>query len=321
MEEYAATSDPRVWKAVNDIAAMIHQVDPDHPTMTVIAEIGGDKLPSIKRYCPSIDVVGINTYGGVMSIPTRYAEAAMDRPYVVTEFGPPGTWEIPRNGWDVPEELSSTAKAEIYAAAYAALHADPNCLGSFAFAWGNKQEATATWFGMFLPDGTRLGAVDAMTQAWSGRPAANRSPELTALSLDGDPVLAPGATIRAELSATDPEGDPIEAQWVLFQEMDAFESMGDFRPTPPTFPEAIRAADATGATIQMPDRAGNYRLFAYLRDGAGAAGRWPTCRCRPRAATPRRRAACRWRCRWWCAATQAATPTCLRATWARPTTS
>ncbi len=271
MEEYAATSDPRVWKAVNDIAAMIQEVDPDHPTMTVIAEIGGDKLPSIKKYCPAIDAVGINTYGGVTSIPTRYAQAQMDRPYVVTEFGPPGTWEIPRNGWDVPEELSSTAKADIYAAAHQALDADPACLGSFAFAWGNKQEATATWFGMFLPDGSKLGAVDAMTQAWSGKPAADLAPRIASLSIAGEPVVAPGAAVAATLDASDPEGQPLAIEWVLFQEMDEFESMGDFRPTPPTFPEAIRPAGEGKVNVTMPQRPGNYRLFAYVRDASGGA--------------------------------------------------
>ncbi len=269
MEEYGATTDPRVWKAVNDIAEMIQETDPDHPTMTVIAEIGGDKLASIKKHCPAIDAVGINTYGGVTSIPTRYAAAGMDRPYIVAEFGPPGMWEIPTNGWEVPVELTSSAKADVYAAAYAALHADPNCLGSFAFLWGNKQEATATWFGMFLPDGTRLGAVDAMTEAWSGAPAANLSPVVASMGLTGEPVAAPGSSLRVGLDATDPEGDPISVEWVLSQEMDEFESAGDFRPTPPTFPDAISESDATGATVTLPDSPGKFRLFAYVRDGAG----------------------------------------------------
>ena len=271
MEEYAATTDPRVWEAVNDVAAMIKKVDPDHPTMTVIAEIGGDKLASIKRYCPAIDIVGINTYGGVTSIPTRYAEADMDRPYVVTEFGPPGTWEIPRNGWDVPEELSSTAKADVYAKAYDVLHADPTCLGSFAFTWGFKQEATATWFGMVLPDGSKLGAVDALTKAWSGKPAADLTPQIASLSIAGEPVVAPGAAVAATLDARDPEGAPLATEWVLFQEMEVFESMGDFRPTPPTFPDAIEDLGDGRVTVTMPKRAGNYRLFAYTRDGSGGA--------------------------------------------------
>ena len=269
MEEYGQTTDPRVWKAVNDIAAMIAEVDPDHPTMTVIAEIGGDKLESIRQYCPDVDIVGINSYGGVASMPQRYGQAGLDKPYIVTEFGPPGTWEVGRNGWDVPEELSSTAKAEIYANAYAALDADPNCLGSFAFLWGNKQEATATWFGMLLPDGTKLAAVDAMTRAWSGKAADNLSPEIRGLSLSGAGSVAPGAEVRAQLQTSDREGDPLQVEWVLFEEMDEFETAGDYRPAPPTYPEAIRESDTSHAVIQMPDHPGNYRLFAYVRDGQG----------------------------------------------------
>lgn len=269
MEGFGATTDPKVWEAVNAVAEMIKEVDPNHPTMTVIAEIGGDKLESIERYCPAIDIVGINSYGGVMSIPDRYAEAGLDRPYVITEFGPPGTWEQSDNDWGVPIELTSTEKAAIYREAYERLAADPNCLGSFAFLWGSKQEATATWFGMFLPDGTKLGAVDAMTEAWTGQAPANLCPRIERLALADEAVVSPGAEVRAELRASDPEGQPLRVEWVLFQEMTEFETGGDYRPTPPTFPGAIATSDSTGATVKMPDRPGNYRLFAYVRDGQG----------------------------------------------------
>ena len=30
-----------VWKAINELAVMVKGLDPDHPTMTVIAELGG----------------------------------------------------------------------------------------------------------------------------------------------------------------------------------------------------------------------------------------------------------------------------------------
>jgi hypothetical protein len=271
MEEYAAETDPKMWKAVNDIAAMIKQLDPDHPTMTVTAEIGGDRLESIETYCPEIDIVGINSYGGVTSIPERYAAAEISKPYIVTEFGPPGTWEISKNDWDVPLELTSTEKAEIYKNAYEVLDADPNCLGSFAFTWGFKQEATATWFGMFLPNGSKLAAVDAMHEVWTGSPPANLCPVIERFEVIGSPQVEPDARVIVELDVTDPEGKTPRVEWVLFEEMEVFESMGDFRPTPPTFPKAIGEHDHTGATVTMPERPGNYRLIAYMYDGDGGA--------------------------------------------------
>jgi beta-galactosidase/beta-glucuronidase len=93
MEGYAAGDNPKIWRAVEDIAHEAKKQDPNHPTMTVIAEIGGKKVPSINTYCPDIDIVGINSYGGVASLPTRYKEAGGVKPYIVTEFGPPGVWE------------------------------------------------------------------------------------------------------------------------------------------------------------------------------------------------------------------------------------
>src|SRR4051812_24826101 len=99
MEGNKNGDNPAVWKAVNDIAAMAKQIDPNHPTMTVVAEIGGGRVKSIHELCLAIDIVGINSYGGCASIPKRYVEAGGTKPYVITEFGPPGTWEIPKTAY------------------------------------------------------------------------------------------------------------------------------------------------------------------------------------------------------------------------------
>ena len=75
---------PEVWAAVEDLAKMVHAVDPDHPAMTVVAEIGGGKLEAIEKRCPSIDVVGINSYGGGPSLFERYRKSGAGKPYIVT---------------------------------------------------------------------------------------------------------------------------------------------------------------------------------------------------------------------------------------------
>src|ERR1700735_2600685 len=68
MENDEPAGDPAVWQAIEDIAAMIKKEDPNHPTMTVIAEVGGDKIPELVKNCPDIDIVGLNSYAGGSSV-------------------------------------------------------------------------------------------------------------------------------------------------------------------------------------------------------------------------------------------------------------
>ena len=272
MEGYADQTDPKMWAAVQQIAAYAHRVDPNHPTMTVIAEIGGDKVPSLNKYCPDIDVVGINSYGGAPSIPERYAKAGGVKPYTLTEFGPAGTWETSKNSWGAALELTSSAKADAYANAWnKAIANQPLALGGYAFTWGNKQEATATWFGMLLPDGEPLGAADAMTQIWTGQPAPERAPIISELKINGAPQVAPGTVVNATLKVADPDGDPLRVEWILQADPMIQGSNGDTEAVPPTFPDAIVKSNASGAQVKMPQFGGAYRLFAYARDGKGSA--------------------------------------------------
>ena len=272
MEGYGAQTDPKMWAAVEQIAAYAHKVDPNHPTMTVVAEVGGDKVASLHKYCPDIDVVGLNSYAGGPSIPARYKAAGGTKPYVLTEFGPAGNWESGKNSWGAALEPTSSDKAKSYAATWKeAIANQPLALGGYAFTWGNKQEATATWFGMLLPDGETLGAVDAMSQLWTGHAPAESAPVIESLKLSGPPEVAPGAAVKANLKVTDPNGDPIKVQWILQADALKTGSNGDTEAVPPTFPDAIVKSDAQGAELKMPQNGGGYRLFAYARDGKNGA--------------------------------------------------
>lgn len=273
MEGYERGDNAAVWLAVNQLATLVKQLDPNHPTMTVLAEIGGDRVKNVHRLCPDIDILGINSYGGAASLPQRYAEAGGAKPYVITEFGPPGVWESQKNAWGVAPEATSTEKALPYRNAYEkAVASQPGkCLGSYAFLWGHKQEATATWFGMLLPDGSRLAAADTMSELWSGKPPGNRCPAIDRLAWEGPDELEPRATGRARLQASDAEGDRLKVRWVLSAEAEALGTGGDAESELETFPNAIVAADNEHAEVQLPAAPGGYRLFAYVHDGQGGA--------------------------------------------------
>ena len=272
MEGFAEGDDAAVWSHVQALAAMIKQLDPNHPTLTVTAEIGGRRVEAVNRLCPDIDIMGINSYGGLPSLPERYRRLGGKKPIIITEFGPPGVWEIGLTEFGAPPELTSTEKAAVYREAYAAgcEAAGDLCLGGFAFTWGAKMEATSTWFGMFLPDGDKLAAVDAMTEMWSGQPPANRCPEIRAFGLAGPNIVQPGDTVRVDLDVVDPEGAAVDVRWLVRGEVTEYMTGGDEQWVPLELAGIIVKSSARGATLVMPG-GGIYRVYMTAHDGVGGA--------------------------------------------------
>ena len=273
MEGYESGDDPLIWAAVNDVAAMVKELDPAHPTMTVTAEIGGGRIESLHKHSPAIDIHGINSYGGAPSLTERLLAGGAIKPFVLTEFGPPGSWEVATTEWGAPYEMTSTQKAEFYRDVYEhTVQGEPgSALGSYAFTWGFKMEATSTWFGMFLADGSRTGAVDVMTELWSGTSPDNLAPTVQALVIDGASEVEPGDEVRVSTEIGDPEGGEIDVDWVLRPESGDYVTGGDFRPNMTDIEGVLLDRSADGAVVRMPDEPGTYRLFVYARDDAGGA--------------------------------------------------
>jgi len=277
MENDEPAGDPAVWQAIEDIAAMIKQEDPNHPIMTIIAEVGGDKIPQLHKYCPDIDIVGINSYAGGPTVGERYKQAGGTKPYIITEFGPPGQWEMNKEPWGAVRELSSTEKADWYRKTYVqSILGEPGlCLGSYAFVWGFKREATATWYGMFLPDGSKVAAVDTLSELWTGNPVNHPCPRINSLKLaDGVGRVKPGAVVHALLDAAGADGGPISVTWELQRDMFRYQTDVEGARAASEFPDAIVNATEKGAELKMPETGGGYRLYAYVhtaRNGSATA--------------------------------------------------
>jgi hypothetical protein len=274
MEGFEEGDNPVIWTAVNDVAAMVKKLDPNHPTMTVTAFVHGGRIEYLHRKSPAIDIHGVNAYGGAVVVPEFLREGGATKPFVLTEFGPVGPWEVPKTDWGAPYEQTSTEKAAFYRRAYeeGVTSAPGRALGSYAFLWGHKMEATETWFGMFLKDGSRLTAVDTMTELWSGQPPDDLAPGVEPLVLEGPASVDPGETVRVRAAITDPEGGPLRVRWALRPESGDYATGGDYRPQLPELEGAVLEADTEGALVKLPDYPGAYRLFLYAYDEAGNAG-------------------------------------------------
>jgi hypothetical protein len=272
MEHGDGESNAALWSHLQACAALVKDLDPHHPVATVFAEISETKIAAVQTLCPDIDVIGFNSYGGAPTVPVRYREAGGRLPYIVTEFGPLGTWEVRKDAHGMVMEPTSTQKAETYERAYLALDGDEAmCLGSLAFLWSHKQEATHTWFGMWLEDGSKVAAVDTMTRLWSGREPENRCPVIEPIEAVGGTSERAGARLSFALSVSDPDGDPLTAIWELHREAGEYVTGGDYQARPGRVDEAMLEGDLEHAVIELPREPGRYRLYVTVHDGRGGA--------------------------------------------------
>ncbi len=267
--ELNATDEQRIaaWKAVEQLARAVKREDPTHPVIAVLAGPGKTKLRELDQYCPTLDAVGINTYGGILGLPENIAEQGFRRPYIVTEFGPRGHWEVAKTAWGMPIEDTSSQKAALIAKGYEhAIANQPQCLGSYVFLWGHKQEKTQTWYGLFLEDGAHVAGVETMQHLWTGKWPEHRAPIIEGvLTAQPQDVVHPGARIICSIKTTDPDGDPITVKWELRPDVANNKSNGgDFEPPAAPIEGAVEQQNGTSAVIRVPQNPGDYRVFAYV---------------------------------------------------------
>ena len=268
--------NPRVYDAVNDVSKMIHALDPNHPTTTTIAGVSDELLRVIQSRAPDLDFLSVQTYGGLAGFADALAKFDPAMPWMVTEWGTVGHWEVPTTDWGAPIEPNSSAKAQRFQQGYEEVIAPlaGRVIGNYAFLWGQKQERTPTWYGVFTGDGGRTEAVDAMQRIWTGQWPANRAPQVEDLLLDDkraeDSVrLRPGRLYRAAVASTDPEQDALRYEWRLMRESQATQSGGDREDIPETLSGFVVGQHAARIGLRAPAEAGAYRLFVYIEDGQG----------------------------------------------------
>lgn len=271
-------TNPKVYDAVNDVSLMIHELDPNHPTTTTVAGLGEDVVRDIRSRAPDLDLISFQVYGELANLPEFIEKSNFDGPFFVTEWGAIGHWEMPKTRWGAPIELTSTEKARVYREGYEKRirPLERQLIGSYAFLWGQKQERTPTWFGMFTEAGEETETVDEMHRIWNGAWPENRAPRVNSLVLDGKTAhasvtVSAGTNYTALIDVVDPDDDALSFRWELKPESETKKVGGDLEESIGSLDGLVQ--DPTTATTQVraPDKPGPYRLFAYAYDGRGHA--------------------------------------------------
>ncbi|UMB52547.1 hypothetical protein MKD41_09350 [Lutibacter sp. A64] len=270
-------TNPKVWNAVNDISKMIHEIDPNHLTTTTLAGISQKEISLIKERCTDIDILSVQMYGDLPNLPKLIKEFGWEKPYMVTEWGATGHWEVPKTEWGAPIEENSTLKAANYLKRYkGGIEADTlQCIGSYVFLWGNKQERTPTWYGIFFEDGKESESVDVMHKIWNNKWPENRTPQIVSFTLNGSTAyenvnLEEGKTYEAILKINDFENDPINYKWEILPESTDLGDGGDYEERPEAIEINFENIEEGKVTFKAPE-SGVYRLFVYAEDSFGHA--------------------------------------------------
>lgn len=268
-------TNPKVWDAVNDISKMIHEEDKNHLTTTTLAGISKDLVNDIKERAGDLDLLSVQMYGDIVNLPTYIVETGWEGPYMITEWGATGHWEVEKTEWDAPIENNSTIKANFYLDRYRiAIESQKNqCIGSYVFLWGQKQERTPTWYGIFMENGNETESVDVMHYIWNNKWPENRTPYLLDFKLDDkgseDNIqLVAGTKYEAKAIIEDHEEDEIDYQWEVKSESTDLGDGGDFESSPKSW-EGLIDGDDNVVQMTAPNVSGAYRIFIYGTDGKG----------------------------------------------------
>ena len=276
--ELGEPNPKEMWQFINRLAKKVKAADPNHPVGTVVADMWKDKADAIIAYAPELQYMGLNSYGGALTVGKRWRELGGKIPYILTEYGPMGAGECGKAPNGLPLEWTSTRKAEWYRDVYQKTileEKDKWCLGGYVFTWGHKNEVSPTWFGTMLPDGTKLEVVATLAKFWGGK-VANRCPRIEEVKVSKD-APAEGEVIEASVAAKDLDGDKLKWQWTLIDEASYYGEAGLGLAMPQGWDEAIVAGQGTNKVkVKLPG-GGKYRLYAYCFDGKGNAAyaNWP----------------------------------------------
>ncbi|MEE4178376.1 MAG: hypothetical protein V2I46_12800 [Bacteroides sp.] len=267
-------SNQKVWDAVNDIARMIKEVDGNHVTTTMLAGIYKKEVDYILEHCPDVDFISIQLYGSLIDLEQRLENAGYNGPYLVTEWGATGHWEVPQTEWGSAIEQTSTEKAEAIKKRYeeVILADSNNCMGSFVFLWGQKQERTPSWYGLFTENGERTESVNMIEYLWTGKWPENMAPKMMDFTIEGkggrfdNVCLEKNQEFIARISIEHPNKENLSVRAEIIPEPKELSEGGDFEKRSKTIEGLIISANTSEVIFNAPSSHGAYRIFVYVVD-------------------------------------------------------
>jgi len=246
---------------VNEVTRQIHAIDPNHPVTSTDAWTGA--WPYYRAHAPDLDLYAINSYGDVCNLRQTWVSGGYTKPYILTEGGPAGEWEVPDDVNGVPNEPTDPQKRDGYTNSWNCLMAHTGvALGATLFHYGLEDDFGGVWFNI-NPGGLKRLGFSAIARAYGGQVPANAPPVISSMTLSRVTDVPAGGQFTVDVGVSDPNGDAISYQVKLNSKY--IDNSGGLA-------AASFTRNGNRLTVTAPGRLGVWKVYVYALDGRGNVG-------------------------------------------------
>ncbi|MEQ8549753.1 MAG: glycoside hydrolase family 2 TIM barrel-domain containing protein [Cyclobacteriaceae bacterium] len=241
---------------LESVCQTIKSIDPNHPITSVEAWTFG--MDWWQKHVPSIDIYGLNCYGpGADLLQKEMEKRNIDKPYIITEFGVSGEWDMPEDENGIKIEPNDTQKYNAIVAGYKNwIDNKSSCLGVFNFHYADDNQFISTWLlthhrGKYRPQ------YWAIREAYTGEKPKNFVPAIATFETTGGKV---GDWVAVDLTVTDPEGEALMVDFFYNQRTGSRKRRDQLNKLD------LRGNLSDGFEIKLPAEKGAIKIYANVTD-------------------------------------------------------
>ena len=255
----ATDEEKRAYSTLlEEICSQIKQLDPHHPTASVEAWTFG--MDWWNDMVPSLDIYGLNSYGaGVNILGDELVKRGIDKPYIITEFGVTGEWDIQEKKHGIELEPTDQQKYEAIVDGYANwIQPKPACLGVYVFHYGDGNDFVSPWL-LTHHQGKYRPQYWAIREAYTGELPVNAVPSIATFGIDND-TYDSGDWVPVQLEVSDPESEPLTFSFYYNQRSGSRKRKSQVNELP------FRGNLKEGFEIQFPKEHGAIKVYVNVTD-------------------------------------------------------
>lgn len=238
----------------------IHKIDSQHPVIYACAS-DFEELKIIKEYVTSLDIVGINSYGSIRFSQGKWDYLGFNIPYVLTEFGPYGPWDRPKDTNGTSIEQSDKEKAQLYKYYLEQIFEFKGYnLGAFAFHLGETTQESMTWWNINEGNLKRQ-SFWVIHSLYTDKGPSSFLPKISKFILNKNKDIRPNEFIDVFVEA---EGENLDYSYKV-----STASEGILQYYVNDWIKTEVKAKGNKAKIKAPDKEGIYRVYCFVKDKRG----------------------------------------------------